>query len=30
MKWCVFVNEGGQGGMILFVESISFIGRTVD
>ena len=23
MKWCMFVNKGGQGGVILFVESIS-------
>ena len=25
MKWCVFVKKGGQGGVILFVESISIL-----
>ena len=30
MKWCVFVNKGGQGGVILFVESISILRRVVD
>ena len=26
MRWCVFVNEGCQGAMILFVETIGFLG----
>ena len=30
MKWCMFVNKGGQGGMILLVESISIFGRVID
>ena len=30
MKCCVFVNKGGQSGVILFVESISILGRVVD
>ena len=30
MKWCVFVNNGGQGGVILFVQSISILRRVVD
>ena len=30
MKWCVFVNKGGQSGVILFVESISILGQVVD
>ena len=30
MKWCMFVNKGGQGGVILFVESISIFGWVVD
>ena len=30
IKWCVFVNKGGQGGVILFVESISIVGRVAD
>ena len=30
MKWCVFVNKGGQSGVILFVESISILRRVVD
>ena len=30
MKWCMFVNKGGQGGAILFVESISIVGRVAD
>ena len=29
MKWCVFVNKGGQGGVILFIESISILRRVV-
>ena len=30
MKWCMFVNKGGQGAVILFVESISILRRVVD
>ena len=29
MKWCVFVSKGGQGGVILFIESISILRRVV-
>ena len=29
MTWCMFVNKGGQGSVILFVESIGFLGRIV-
>ena len=25
MRWCVFVNKGGQGSVILFVQSIGFL-----
>ena len=30
MKWCVFENKGGQGGVILFVESIRIVGQVAD
>ena len=30
MRWCVFVNKGGQGSAILFVESIGFLGLNID
>ena len=30
MRCCVFVNKGGQGGVILFVERIGFLGWIVD
>ena len=25
MRWCMFVNKGGQGSVILFVESIDLL-----
>ena len=30
MKWCVPVNKGGQGGVILFEESISILRQVID
>ena len=30
MRWCEFVNKGGQGSVILFVESIGFLGGIID
>ena len=30
MKWCMFINKGGQGGVILFIDSVSILGWIVD
>ena len=30
MRWYMFVNKGGQGSVILFVESIGFLGQIID
>ena len=30
MRWCMFVSKGGQGSMILFVESIGFLGWIIN
>ena len=27
--WCIFVNNGGQSSMILFIKSVGFLGRII-
>ena len=29
MRWCMFVNLGGQGRVIMFVESKGFLGKII-
>ena len=30
MRWCVFVNKGGQSSVIFFAESIGFLGWIIN